>query len=154
MMTFVPLKTGVAQWCAALMVLEGLAACSTEPSCSETRTCPSAMEPQPGGAGETFSPPSADTGGSSAAGGTAAGGSGGTSGTGGSSIDPSGEAGLGGSAGAAVEPEGTVVGAPCGEPGSLTCPAPASESVLICTSGVWALSEACARGTLCDSTDP
>jgi cysteine-rich repeat protein len=151
-MTFVSLKSG-AYWCAAWLVLEGLVACSTEPTCSETRTCPPGMEPQPGGAGETFSPPSADTGGNSAAGGSAPG-AGGTAGTGGSSIDPSGEAGLGGSAGAASEPEGTVISAPCDEPGSLTCPAPASESVLICTSGAWALSEACTRGTLCDSTDP
>jgi cysteine-rich repeat protein len=112
------------------------------------------MEPQPGAAGETFNPPSEETGGTSAAGGAATGGSGGTAGTGGSSIDGSGEAGLGGSAGAAGELEGTVIGAPCDEPESLTCPGPAGEAVLICISGVWALSEACARGTLCDSTDP
>jgi cysteine-rich repeat protein len=153
MITFVPLKSA-AHWCAAWLVLEGLVACSTEPSCSETRTCPSAAEPEPGAAGETSSPPPADAGGSNAAGGSAAGGSGGTAGTGGSGVGQSGEEGLGGSGGNANELEGTVIGAPCDEPESLTCPGPASESVLICTSGVWALSEACARGTLCDSTDP
>jgi cysteine-rich repeat protein len=153
MKTFVSLK-GAPHLCAAWLVLEGLVACSTEPSCSETRTCPPAAEPEPGAAGETFSPPPADTGGNSAVGGSTAGGSGGTAGTGGSTVDASGEAGLGGSAGAAAEPEGTVLGAPCDEPGSLTCPGPASESVLLCAEGVWTLSEACERGTLCDSTDP
>jgi cysteine-rich repeat protein len=58
-------------------------------------------------------------------------------------------------AGAGGEPPtGTSLGAPCDEEKELICPGPISESVLVCTDGVWELSEACPRGKFCDSNDP
>ncbi len=117
-----------------------LTACQ-EDDCLETKRCAPPSEPAASGGsdpGATGGAPSEPL--EPGAGGIEAGGS----------VEPAGA----GSAGAPFEPEGTTEGARCTDEDDRACAGPASDTVLECRDGRWALAEVCSSGALCDSSEP
>ena len=132
------------------LALETISGCSTEPSCSESRTCTPA-EPVTGGTGGGALGESSGGAGLGGSMGPATGGSGGSPAAEAGAV---GEGGEGGEGKSPAMPSDSLLGQPCSKEGSLTCAEAASSSILICEGELWKLSEECARGTLCDSAEP
>ena len=127
----------------ATLLVYGPLACSSTSECLEKRTCTTGTiepaKPEAGAAGAVSEAPidEGSNGGRT---------DGGVAGSGG---EPLGSGGVGESAST-----GTTVGAACQNDGERVCGRTGYGSILECTERIWALVEACVRGTRCESEGP